>query len=297
MITNFLNKGSNFVKKVVGKTGAVTGFAGAIGSRLAASGLPAGGIFGRQESVLPSQVASPSATQDWALTLSLPKTTFGSLMEGSEILSPAALEKEFPGIRFPTTPAIFMSHSASYDARTVIHNNYPYYAYQNSQVDAMTINASFPVQDTKDGLRWLSNLHFLRTITKMYYGKGTNVGNPPPICRLNGYGDYVFQNVPVIVTNFTMDLRQDVDYIAVNTGPSGDELLETPTFKGGPPSVNYATSPAVQRQVEKKSSFNYVPTDSQITLQVVPVYSRNKIANKFDLKSFAEGKLADKGFI
>jgi hypothetical protein len=93
-----------------------------------------------------------------------------------------------------------------------------------------------------------------------------------------------------------MDLRQDVDYIAVNTGPSGDELLETPTFKGGPPSVNYATSPAVQRQVEKKSSFNYVPTDSQITLQVVPVYSRNKIA-KFDLKSFAEGKLADKGFI
>ena len=53
---------------------------------------------------------------------------------------------------------------------------------------------------------------------------------------------------------------------------------------------------SVQRQVEKKSSFNYVPTDSQITLQVVPVYSRNKIA-KFDLKSFAEGKLADKGFI
>lgn len=297
MITNFLNKGTNFAKKVIGKTGAVTGLAGAVGSRLSAAGLPLGGIFSRKESALPSQVATPSATQDWGVTISLPRGTFDELMADSNILAPAGKEKQYPGLRFPTTPAIFMSHSASYDARAVLHNNYPYYAYQNSQVDAMTINGSFPVMNQEDGLRYLSNLHFLRTVTKMYYGKGNNVGNPPPICKLNGYGDYIFKDVPVIITNFTTDLRQDVDYIAVNVPTqTADEVLESPTFKGGPPSVNYAQSPAVQRQVEKSGVFNYVPTDSQITIQVVPVYSRNKVS-RFDLKSFAQGKLAKDGFI
>ena len=297
MITNFLNKGVNFAKKAVGKIGATSGVADAVGSRLAASGLPLGGIFGRQESALPSQVASPSATQDWAVTLSLPRSTFKQLMGDSNILAPAALEKEYPGVRFPTTPSIFMSHSANYDTRSMVHNNYPYYAYQSSQVDSMTINASFPVLNHKDGLRWLSTLHFLRTVTKMYYGQGTNVGNPPPICRLNGYGDYVFRDVPVIITNFTLDFRQDVDYVAINVPTqTADEVLESETFRGGPPSVNYRQSPAVQRQVEKTGAINYVPTDSMVTINAIPIYSRNK-ASKFDLKSFANGDLAKKGFI
>lgn len=299
MITGFLNKGSNFAKKVLGKGGAVTGAASAIGSRLAAAGLPLGGIFGRSESALPSQVASPSATQDWAVTISLPDDTFAQLMGDSPTLQPLALEKTGrKGIRFPTTPAIFMAHSASYDTRSVVHNNYPYYAYQNSQVDSMTINGSFPVLSQEDGMRWVASLHFLRTVTKMYYGKGVNQGNPPPICKLNGYGDFVFRDVPVVITNFTIDLRQDVDYVAINVPTqSAQDVLESPSFKGGPPSVIYKESPAVQRKIESTGSVNYVPTDSMITIQCIPVYSRNKISTKFDLKSFASGKLTNEGFI
>ena len=49
---------------------------------------------------------------------------------------------------------------------------------------------------------------------------------------------------------------------------------------------------------ESSGSINYVPTDSLISITVVPVYSRNKISNTFNLKDFASGKLTkDKGFI
>jgi hypothetical protein len=45
------------------------------------------------------------------------------------------------------------------------------------------------------------------------------------------------------------------------------------------------------------SVVNKVPTDSLITITVLPVYSRNKISNQFDLKAFANGSLTKDGFI
>jgi len=158
MITNFLNKGSEYIKKGVGKIGSVTGIGQTIGSRLAAAGLPLGGIFGRQESALPQQPSISSGTVDWAVTIGCPQ--FDQLMAGSKILSVMS-DKPYKGVRFPTTPAVFMSHSASYDSRAVLHNNYPYYAYQNSQVDSMTINCNFPVMNKTDGQNWLATVHFL----------------------------------------------------------------------------------------------------------------------------------------
>ena len=48
---------------------------------------------------------------------------------------------------------------------------------------------------------------------------------------------------------------------------------------------------------ESAGSINYVPTDSLISITVVPVYSRNKIS-KFNLKDFASGRLTkNQGFI
>lgn len=307
MISNFLNQGSNFAKKVIGKAGSVTGVAQSVGNRLAAAGLPLGGIFGRTESVLPQQFATPSSNKDWAVSISCPQ--FDNLMSDSPLLSVLG-NNLFKGIRFPTTPSVFMSHSANYDSRAVIHNNYPYYAYQNSQVDSMTINGSFPVMNANDGQHWLATMHFLRTVTKMYYGGGNNQGNPPPTCKLNGYGDYIFQNVPVIITNFTVDFRADVDYIGVsvdatetqNLLPGGtltqEQLPPLPGVQQGIQSNidgNKTYSP-INQQVQTGST-NYVPTDSMITVQCVPIYSRNKISNDFNLKAFASGDLAKRGFI
>jgi len=284
--SNFLNQGSKFL----------TGAAGAVANRLSAAGLPAGGTFGRQQRTLQSNVGAPSATQDWAVKLTLPAPTYAELFGNSPLMDKQTLGIQ-NGMRWPVTPFINMSHSASYDTRAVLHNNYPYYAYQNSQVDQITISGSFPVNDQKSGLAWLGTLHFLRTVTKMYYGQGEgaglNQGNPPPVCRLNGYGDFVYKNVPVIITNFNVELREQVDYIGV-TMPTGGLASSTtpPTDPTG-----MASAEGSRQAQESSGSVNYVPTDSLIAVSCLPIYSRKKITNQFSLKAFANGDLANNGFI
>ena len=293
--SNFLNQGSNFL----------TGAAGSVANRLAKAGLPVGGIFSsNSNSNLQSNVGAPSSTGDWAVKVTVSDTVYNDLMADAPIFPESF--KKFKGIRFPVTPFINMSHSAAYDARSVVHNNYPYYAYQNSQVDQMTIAGAFPVQNEKDGQNWIATLHFLRTVTKMYYGGGTNAGNPPPVCRLNGYGDYVYKDVPIVITNFTVELREQVDYIGVNVATGGNNLPRPGTGATGPGGryANlYGQNPAGQQAIsgdpltaiESSGSVNYVPTDSLISITVVPVYSRNKISTQFNLKDFASGKLTKGG--
>ena len=119
--SNFLNQGSNFL----------TGAVGSVANRLSQAGLPIGGIFNtNRQSSLQSNVGAPSATGDWAVKVTVSDSVFADLMSGSPVF-PASFKKN-KGIRFPVTPFINMSHSAAYDARSVVHNNYPYYAYQNS---------------------------------------------------------------------------------------------------------------------------------------------------------------------
>jgi hypothetical protein len=281
--SNFLNQGSRFL----------TGAAGAVANRLSAAGLPAGGIFGRQQRSLQSNVGAPSATQDWGVKLTLEETTYNELFGNAPIMDKQSIGVR-NGMRWPVTPFINMSHSANYDSRAVIHNNYPYYAYQNSQVDQITISGSFPVNDQRSGLNFLGTLHFLRTVTKMYYGnESINQGNPPPVCKLNGYGDFVYKNVPVIITNFNVELREQIDYIGI-TVPTGGQASNTTTRKD-PTGMSYAED--VRDADESSGAVNYVPTDSLIAVTCLPIYSRNKITNRFTLKAFAEGKLANDGFI
>ena len=298
--SNFLNQGSNFL----------TGAVGSVANRLSQAGLPIGGIFNtNRQSSLQSNAGAPSSTGDWAVKVTVSDKVFNDLMSGSPVF-PASFKKN-KGIRFPITPFINMSHSAAYDARSVVHNNYPYYAYQNSQVDQMTIAGSFPVANEKDGQNWLASLHFLRTVTKMYYGGGdANQGNPPPVCRLNGYGDLIYKDVPIVITNFTVELREQVDYIGVKvdyslptpdigvsfgesasryTDSPGRRLAQTGNFPG-----EGLTSDPTQAS-ESSGGINYVPTDSLISITVVPVYSRNRISTEFNLKDFASGRLTRGG--
>ena len=168
------------------------------------------------------------------------------------------------GMVFPNLPTVNLGFTANYQQIDTVHTNYPFYAYKNSQPDEITITGRFTVQNQFDGKYWLASMHFLRTITKMYFGQGPNLGNPPPICTLNGYGDFVFNEVSCIVKSFSISLPNDVDYIAVSLGTS------------------------VRR--EGGSNLSYIPTASDITVVVQPVYSRDKIKS-FNLDAFAKGQL------
>lgn len=209
--------------------------------------------------------------KDWRVKLSVPQALKGQSVSG--LLTPLRLEGG-GNMVFPYTPTIIVSHSANYNNVSPIHNNYPFYAYQNSSVDQMTIVGQFYCQNSLEAKYWTACLHYLRAMTKMDFGNNST-GAPPPICKLNGYGDYVFNNVPVIITNFTVDMPNEVDYVSCNFEPGEISPME---FGGATP------------------RFGWAPSESQFSITVQPIYSRDK-QNKFNYRNFVTGNDLGKGYI
>lgn len=227
----------------------------ALASSWRSNGIPAGAMPNYYSTTVSAQYSSPASSKDWRVKISCDLIT-----SSSQIMSPLVKTN---GMIFPYLPQIVVSHSANYQQMDIAHINYPFYAYKNSQVDEITITGKFTVQNQAEAAYWIASVHFLRTVTKMFFGTGEYLGNPPPICILNGYGDYVYNNVPCIIKNFTVTMPNDVDYIESNAGGSS-------SISG--------------------SSVTYVPVSSDISVTVQPVYSRTEIKT-FNLMAFASGQL------
>ena len=160
--------------------------------------------------------------KDWRVRLTIPtraSALYNSIMAGNDLLKPLAQSR---GMFWPLTPSMVIQHSANYNALAQTHSNYPFQAYQNSQVDQMNIIGEFPVQNQQDAQHWVATINFLRTVTKMFFGSQQDLkGNPPPILHLNGYGDHMFTNVPVVVNTFNVELRSGIDYISTKQNTTG----------------------------------------------------------------------------
>ena len=154
--------------------------------------------------------------KDWRVRLQIPQQSpvYNAFFDNNKILEPL---KEFGGFHFPLTPMMVVQHVASYNAMEQTHSNYPHFSYQNSQVDQMSIIGEFPVQNQQDARYQVAVVHFLRSVTKMFFGAEDDYGlkgSPPPILHLSGYGDHMFNKVPVIVQQFSVENRQGVDFIS-----------------------------------------------------------------------------------
>ena len=218
---------------------------------------------------------------DWRVRLAVPQQgplfeeLFPTTGQTSHQLYPLRSEA---GFHWPVTPSMVVQHSANYNALSQTHSNYPFQAYQNSQVDQMNIFGEFPVQNQDDAAYWVATVNFLRTLSKMFFGndKSKLKGNPPPILHLTGYGDHMFKNVPVVLNTFNVELRSGIDYISTTQRSPYREMAND----------NYDT-------VEfNPDSFDqtWAPTLSLISILVTPVYSRQSLKN-FSLKQFAAGDM------
>lgn len=194
--------------------------------------------------------------RDWRVRLSLPRNFSAFDTPGkNDILKP--LRDTNNSMVFPYTPNIFMTHSANYNKLTPVHSNYPFPIYENSQIDQFVITGEFTAENVNEARYWLAAVHFLRSVTKMAYGKSDNQGAPPPVLRLNGYGDFVFKDLPVVVEQFQLTMPSDVDYIQV-------------------PNVGQSTG-------------SWVPVRSELSVGVFPTFSRDRV-NKFSLDKFVRGE-------
>ena len=217
--------------------------------------------------------------KDWRVSLSLPP---GDAFRTSTLLAP--LKGTRSKMVFPYTPTIILSHTASYNQITPIHNNYPFFAYQNSQVDQLVITGQFYCQNDIEARYWIACLHYLRAVTKMNYGAGSfkdGLGSPPPIVKLNGYGEHVFKDVPVIITQFTVDMPNEVDYIG-----TGFENMEKEIDVS-----DFAPPSKLQRM-----DYTWAPSESQFSVTCQPVYSRDKV-EKFSYNDFINGNNLKDGYI
>ena len=216
------------------------------------------------------------------------------------------------GVIFPYTPTISTAYRANYNTYDLTHSNYRGYFYQNSAVEEISLTGTFTAQDTTEANYLLAVIHFFRSVTKMFYGATDPMrGAPPPVCFLSGLGQYQFNYHPVLVSSFSYNLPNDVDYIragsvsnnGTNLTDRRDRGIAAPTtttavlgrllgIKAAPGGMTKPPPPATLQI----NSPTYVPTKIDISLTLLPIQSRSDISKIFNLQQYASGSLLKGGF-
>ena len=285
-----------------------------------AKSVNAGTNRAQNASTLQTRLNQPSAA-DWRVRLQLaPGATYLYKAQDAGILKPLA---ETDGVIFPYTPTISTSYNAKYDPYDLIHSNYRGYFYKSSQVETISIKGTFTAQDSREAAYLLAVIHFFRSVTKMFYGQDQEAGTPPPLVFLSGLGQYQFNNHSCVVSQFSYNLPNDVDYIRADgfnniglnmenrrnqsSGPApGGSLgtvmsvinrLTNSGLKNG--SLTNVPSPGqVNQNVTNQSAINstYVPTKMEIDISLYPMQTRDQVSKLFSLKGYANGSLLQGGF-
>lgn len=283
-------------------------------ARLATSGLLPGGANSdpaAEPSVAFQSVnggdSATSANTDWRVRISLADNAHIFYKDSNNYMNIMSPLVETNGVIFPYTPSIQVTHAANYNTTPLTHSNYPMQFYNNSEVQDISITGDFTVQSIDEGKYLMAAIYFFRAATKMFFGSGTNVGNPPPMVFLDGYGDHYFPHVPCVVSSFQHTLTPEVDYIEIpvtttslvevdiqndnnNIGSvqlSAEDQKYVPSlFRGTTPNDRLKRT-----QFQNIITKTRVPTTSSITVTLKPVYSRRNIHQRFDLNKFAAGKL------
>ena len=258
-ITGTLNKltGGNLaggLMKAAGEFGAAAGMLNNILSLKRGINIPKGAeVFAPQGQAIQLKAGSKD---DWRVRINCEWNTFNSPLFG--------VLKQTGGVVWPYMPNITVSTKAEYNTIPITHANYSQYSYKNSVVDDISISGEFSCETATDGAYWIAATTFFKTATKMFFGQGDLAGNPPIICNLTGYGSHVFDKVPVIIKSFSVDFKDDVNYIKCDP------------FNNG--------------------KYTWVPVLSTISVSVAPVYSRQGL-RKFSLQDYARGKMSADGAV
>ena len=166
---------------------------------------------------------------------------------------------------FPFTPTITIGGRATYDDYSFTHTNYKYHAYDKSAPDDIQIVADFVAQTPKEAEYLLGVMHFFRTLTKSYFGNpregSLRPGTPPPVLFFNYMGKYQFNDVPVVISDYSYLLEPDIDYVEVH----GRDTR--------------------------------VPSEIHMTINLKHFYNPKRLRDEFDLETFRTGSLITKGYV
>jgi len=166
------------------------------------------------------------------------------------------------GIIFPYNPTLNLQAAVTYGQYDLTHTNYQPHFYSNTQNQQITLGINLTATTLEEANYMCGIMWFLRTITKMSFGKGDVefAGMPPPVLEFSCYGDFQFKNVPVVIRSFSYDQSGAEDYVDTSYN------TQVPTFLTG-------------------------------FIDIITQYTPGKTLNKFTLQDFAKGSLVNDGFI
>jgi hypothetical protein len=203
-------------------------------------------------------ITGKKMTDDMRVKIRIPPWYWTGLTSGSN----SKLSK-LGGIIFPYTPSINFDSKADYTSQQPLHSNFLINFYQKSSISSIQISGKFTVENKEDAENYLSTMHLLKALTKMPFGKDLTAGSPPPVCRLDAYGDMMLTNVPVAITMYKTEWPEDVDFYTID-------------------GTDYYGK-------------NSVPTRSTIAVTCLPMYSRNEMQG-FSVNEYINSRNM-KGFI
>jgi len=260
-----------------------------------------------------------NADGDWRVKLRLaPQADYLYKALAPGILAPLAVTD---GIIFPYTPTIDVQYRAEYQNYQPTHSNYMHYFYKGSSVQTVQLQADFTAQDTKEAEYLLACMHFLKSASKMFYGQDAQRGSPPPLLYLSGLGEYQFNEQPCVVSEFNLNLPSDVNYIRARSRHiNRDDQLQfekplatattngnfsalnrlrtavTNALNGSPEPLQVGAKPFTPSPGNLGSKgATYVPTKMSMTINLLPIASRQQVSQQFSLKEYANGNLIKKG--
>jgi hypothetical protein len=134
------------------------------------------------------------------------------------------------GIIFPYTPTISFEAKSDYAASQPLHSNFAINFYQRSSIGSISIVGKFSVANADDADIYICTMRLLKSLTRMRsggLGGDPDSGAPPPVCRLYGHGDMMLSNVPVAISNFRLELPDNVDYFTLKSKIFGTTAVPT----------------------------------------------------------------------
>lgn len=163
---------------------------------------------------------------------------------------------------FPYTPTITNVTSSSYSSYDMTHSNFQQKAFDMSVNSSFSLTAPMVVRNEEEANSVMAGVDFFRAAMKMGFGKKDPLaGMPPVVLQFYAYG--IYSAVPVIITDFSWNLDDNVDYIDFRTN--------------GVPAR--------------------IPTTSVFVLSLQTSYGAAKVRNEFTLESYASGALRSKGYV
>jgi len=198
------------------------------------------------------------------------------------------------GVVFPYQPTITYQQDVTYTPMELVHTNQDFHSYTRTPALKLSVDGQFTVQSQAEGAYAMACIHFLRTSTKMWFGgaQGSDAekyqGTPPPVLLFDAYGQYMFNALPVIITQFSVTLPNDVDYVPVkiNADQGGSPQPASPNELYSV--LNSINSTNISSQTN--DGYAWLPALFNIQVQLI-VQNTPRRLRAFDLSQFRDGSL------